>query len=172
MSESTAPTETAPEITPTDLLDNLRDLGKALPVNFQPNAHDAGALTAGIIWYLATGSLVPPKVDTPDEAAAKAELADTTALNAEKARVAELERQLAAAGAKPSPVAPAPVAPVAEAPAPTPPVEESGGQSGALAAATAINADVPSEAELSEAFKKQQAEQAAQAPVGEPPAGS
>lgn len=145
--------ETEPETTPTDLLENLLELGEALPVNFQPTSHSAAPLVAGLVWYLATGSLVPPKVEAPDEAAARIDLAELTALNEEKAKVAELERKLAAAGASPAAVAPAPVAPVAVEPTPIAAVEDTAPAAPVdPEAATPINADAP--------------------PVGAPPAGS
>jgi hypothetical protein len=123
MPDSAAPTAAEPQKTAgeqsNDLLENLRELGAALPVSFHPSAADGGAITAGIVYYLATGSLVAPVVEAPDEATERAALREQTELNEQKARVAELKRQLAATKAGPSPVAP----PVAEAPAPTAPVD-------------------------------------------------
>lgn len=124
MPDSAAPTAAEPQKTAgesaNELFENLRELGTALPVNFHPTSHDASAITAGLVYYLATGSLEPPVVETPDEASERAVLHEQTELNEERARVAELERQLAATKAGPSPVAPPPVA---EAPAPTAPVD-------------------------------------------------
>jgi hypothetical protein len=123
VSDATPETEAAAsESTPTDLLDNLRELGEALPVSFQPTASDAGPLLSGVIYYLATGSLQAPRVDVPNQAEVNAELAEQTRVNEAEAKVAELERKLAAQDAGPSPVAPAPVAAVPEQPAsPAPP---------------------------------------------------
>lgn len=100
----------AAESTPADLLDNLRELGQALPVSFQPTSHDSAALLAGVIYYLATGSLIAPRVDVPNQAEINADLAEQTRLNEADAKIAELERQLAAQSAGPAAVAPAPVA--------------------------------------------------------------
>lgn len=121
LTESAAADKSAPQITPSDLLDNLRELGEALPVSFQPTSHDSGFLTAGLIWYLATGSLVAPRVDVPDQAQVNADLVEQTRLNEAEARVAELERQLAAQSAGPAAVAPAPT--VSTEPAPSAPID-------------------------------------------------
>lgn len=121
MTDQPAESTEAAASSPTDLLDNLRELGEALPVSFQPNAHTSGPLLAGLIYYVATGSLVAPRVDTPNQAEINAELAETTRINEAEAKVAELERQLSAQGAGAAPVVPAPVAPVE--PAPTPPLD-------------------------------------------------
>lgn len=115
----TSAADQAPQITPSDLLDNLRELGQALPVSFQPTSHDAGYLTAGLVWYLATGSLVAPRVDVPDQAQVNADLHEQTRLNEAEAEIAALQRQLAAQGAGPAAVAPAPIVPAE--PTPTPP---------------------------------------------------
>lgn len=115
--QSREPEATASEPQPTDLLDSLRELGQALPVSFQPNSHDAGPLLAGVIFYLATGSLEAPKVDVPNQAEVNAELQEQTRLNEAESRIAELQRQLAAKDAGPSPVAPPPIAAVEPTPA-------------------------------------------------------
>lgn len=125
---------------PTDLLDNLRELGEALPVSFQPNAHDAGPLLAGTIWYLATGSLVAPKVDAPTQAEINAELHEATRISEAEAKVAELERKLAAQDAGPAAVAPAPVAPVEPAPSAPVDVAPPSGADDSAAIQEAINA--------------------------------
>lgn len=107
-----------------DLFENLRELGQALPVNYLPTFHDAPQITAAIVYYLATGSLEPPRIEAPDEAAARLELADQTRENELTARIVELERQAKARDAGPASVAPAPVAEVPTVPTPTPPVAE------------------------------------------------
>jgi hypothetical protein len=110
----TAETTAAPEgqITPADLLDNLRELGSALPVSSLPTPSDAAPILSGIVYYLATGSLVAPVVERPNET-------EQRAADAEQSRIAELEsqvetlrRQGEAGSVSASPVAPPPVAPV------------------------------------------------------------
>lgn len=110
MNDAAAPDALAS--TPNDLLENLRELGQALPVSFQPTSHDSAPLLAGVIYYLATGSLIAPRVDVPNQAEINADLAEQTRLNEADAKIAELERQLAAQSAAPAAVAPAPTAPV------------------------------------------------------------
>lgn len=147
MNDAAAAPDAAAASTPNDLLDNLRELGQALPVSFQPTSHDSAPLLAGVIYYLATGSLIAPRVDVPNQAEVNAELAEQTRLNEAEAKVAELERQLAAAGAGPAAVAPAPTAPV---------------EPGAVApldppAPAAPEAPAPTEADLIAAWQAQQA---------------
>jgi hypothetical protein len=117
-----ATTAEADKLTPADLLDSLRELGQALPVNFQPTSHDSAAITAGLVYYLATGSLEAPRIEAPDEAATRLALAEQTRENELLAQIADLERQAKARDTPASPVAPAPVADVPTVPAETIPV--------------------------------------------------
>lgn len=101
------------------LLEQLRNLGAALPVSETPTTADVPLILSGLIRYTETGSLEPPKIEEPDPLAA-------AAAQAENSKVAELETKLreaetanAATAAAPSPVLPPPAAEPAPAPAET-----------------------------------------------------
>lgn len=107
-------------------LDQLQELGEALPVSSQPTASGLSSIVAGLVYYLDTGSLTAPVVAAPEPAAVAAASAEQTELAKAQSELNKLKRQLAAAQAAPSPVAPAPPSPVTPAePAPvvTPPAE-------------------------------------------------
>lgn len=112
----------APEPTPADLLDNLRDLGTALPVSLQPTAADMPLMIAGLSYYLATGSLIAPVVAAPDPIAAQAAEQEQSRIAELETQLAESNRKAAAAGVGPAAVAPAPIAAAAE-PEPVAPAE-------------------------------------------------
>lgn len=157
---------------PADLLENLRELGTALPVSFQPNAHDSGPLLAGVIWYLATGSLVPPRVDQPTQQEVNNDLAEQTRYNEAEAKIAELERKLAAESAGPSPVAPPPVA---SAPEPSIGVVvgdqgQAGQEAAEAAAAPPVGPVTPENAATHPAAQPTQVDPATAAPVPPPAA--
>jgi hypothetical protein len=85
------------------LLEQLRELGAALPVSECPTTADLPLVVSGLVYYAETGSLEPPKVEEPTPQT-------IAAAEAEQTRVAELETQLreaeqrsAAAAAGPSP---------------------------------------------------------------------
>ena len=93
-------------------LDQLQELGEALPVSSQPTTSGLSSIVAGLVYYLDTGSLTAPVVAAPEPAAVAAASAEQTELAKAQSELNKLKRQLAAAQAAPSPVAPAPPSPV------------------------------------------------------------
>ena len=96
---------------PVDL-EQLQELGAALPVSSQPTATSLSQIVAGLVYYLDTGSLTAPVVAAPDPVAVAAASSEQTELAKAQSELNKLKRQLAAAQAPPSPVTPgAPVSP-------------------------------------------------------------
>lgn len=99
------------------LLEQLRELGAALPVSATPTTADAPLILSGLVRYIETGSLEPPVDTTPTPATVAVQNAEQSRIAELETEVAERDRQLAAREAGPAEVAPAPVEPAPE-PAP------------------------------------------------------
>lgn len=100
----------------TELLEALQECGAALPESHKPAVTATPELMAGLLYYLETGSTVPP--EPAPEARAQ---------NPQDIEIERLKSELASAQAKQSPtsfpaspVAPAPPEPAAPAPASAP----------------------------------------------------
>lgn len=104
----------------TRLMDDLIPLGEKLPESHKPSPATVPLLLAGLLYWLETGSMEPPKIET----------ASPTVVTTKDAEIAELKAQLQAAQTAAAnaadPVAPSPVAPTLPpndaAPVATPPV--------------------------------------------------
>ncbi|HUY08225.1 MAG TPA: hypothetical protein VMW80_02090 [Candidatus Dormibacteraeota bacterium] len=97
-------------------LEQLQELGEALPVSSQPTASTSSSILAGLVYYLDTGSLTAPVVAAPDPVAVAAASAEQTELARAQSELNKLKRQLAAAQAPASPVSLVPTAPTSPVP--------------------------------------------------------
>lgn len=96
------------------LLEQLRELGAALPVSETPTTADLPLIVSGLIRYAETGSLEPPKVETVSPQTVAVETAEQARIAELESQVTERERQLNAQAAGPAEVLPTPPTPAAD----------------------------------------------------------
>lgn len=94
-----------------ELLTTLQDCGAKLPESARPAPAEYPNLIAGLIYWLATGSTVPPE----PEAAPESHPAADTETERLRARLAEVERERDSASTPP-PITPATPSPATPAP--------------------------------------------------------